>query len=137
MNVPPSRKAAVYIVSEDESIRTIFEESNLFFKSLSFATQVYIKSDKEGIADDFVSAVIPKATIYIPFSDLVDIEKEIERLEKEKKRLEGELKRVDGMLNNEKFMAKAPKEKVEEEKSKREEYANMMEQVLERLEYFN
>lgn len=136
MNVPPSRKAAVYVVSEEESIQAIFKESEIFFATLSYATKVFLQADKEGIGQDAVSAVIPKAMIYIPFTDLVDTKKEIERLEKEKKRLEGELKRVKGMLGNEKFISKAPKEKIDEEKAKLEKYTNMMEQVLERLEFF-
>ncbi len=136
MNVPPSRKAAVYIVSEEESIRNIFENSKLFFGTLGYATEIFVQTDKKCIDDDFVSVVIPKATIYMPFSDLVDVEKEIERLEKEKKHLEGELKRVKGMLSNERFVSKAPEAKVEEEKNKLEKYSNMMEQVVERLEHF-
>ena len=92
-----------------------------------------IQEDKAGISDDAVSAVIPQATIYIPFADLVDIEKEIERLTKEKKRLEGELARVNGMLSNERFVSKAPEAKIAEEKAKLEKYTTMMAQVEERL----
>lgn len=137
MNVPPSRKAAVYVVSDDEAIRNIFEDSKVFFGTLGYATEILVQEDKEGISDDFVSVVIPKATIYMPFIDLVDIEKEIERLEKERKHLEGEIKRAKGMLSNERFLSKAPAQKVEEERNKLEKYSNMMEQVLERLEQFN
>ncbi len=136
MNVPPSKKTLVYIVSEDESMRHIFADNKVFFATLGYATEVHVQGDKESIDDDFVSVVIPKATIYIPFSELVDSKKEIERLEKEKKKLEGELKRVNGMLSNEKFVSKAPPAKIEEEKAKKEKYTDMMKQVLERLEYF-
>jgi valyl-tRNA synthetase len=92
-----------------------------------------IQSDKNGIADDAVSAVIPEATIYMPFSDLVDVDKEIERLTKEKKRLEGELKRSHAMLTNEQFLSKAPAEKVAEEKEKLARYEDMMKKVDEEL----
>ena len=77
--------------------------------------------------------MIPGATLYIPFAELVDISQEIERLEKEEKRLTGELARVNGMLNNERFMSKAPESKVAEERGKLEKYTQMMEQVKERL----
>ena len=60
---------------------------------------------KGGIDENAVSAVISQAVIYMPFSDLVDIDKEIERLLKEHKRLEGEIARSNGMLNNEKFVS--------------------------------
>jgi valyl-tRNA synthetase len=133
MNVPPSRKASIYVVSENEKLRTIFENSKVFFATLGYASDVTIQSDKNGISSDAVTAVIPEATIYMPFADLVDVEKEIERLEKEKARLEGELKRVQGMLSNEKFVSKAPEAKIAEEKEKLEKYTNMMNQVIERL----
>lgn len=136
MNVPPSRKANVYVVSEKDNLRCIFEGSKVFFATLGYAAEVFIQKDKAGISDDAVTAVIPEATIYMPFADLVDTEKEIERLEKEKARLEGELKRVNGMLSNEKFVSKAPEAKIAEEKEKLEKYTNMMNQVTERLAYF-
>ncbi len=136
MNVPPSRKALVYVVSEQEKVRTIFENSKVFFAALGGATEVKIQSDKDGIDADAVSAVIPNATIYIPFADLVDIEKEIERLKKEKERLAGELKRVNGMLANPNFVNKAPEAKLAEERAKLEKYTAMMAQVEERLAHF-
>ncbi len=133
MNVPPSKKAHVFIVTKDQDIQTTFKEGELFFASLAYASQVTIQADKSGIADDAVSVVIPGADIYIPFAELVDIKQEIERLKKEEARLEGELKRVNGMLNNEKFISKAPAAKIEEEKAKLEKYTQMMTQVRERL----
>ncbi|MEG2440124.1 MAG: valine--tRNA ligase [Acetivibrio sp.] len=133
MNVPPSKKATVIVVSEDENIRNTFKENNVFFSALGYASEVLVKKDKSDIPEDAVSTVIHGAIIYMPFAELVDLSKEIERLEKEKIRLEGELKRVKGMLSNERFVSKAPKEKIEEEKAKLEKYTNMMEQVTERL----
>ncbi len=133
MNVAPSRKAKVYVVSEAEEIRNIFAEGKLFFASLAYASEVAIKEDKQGIEDDAVSAVIPGATMYIPFAELVDIAQEIQRLEKEEKRLQGELARVNGMLKNEKFLSKAPETKIAEEKEKLEKYTRMAEQVRQRL----
>lgn len=133
MNVAPSRKAGVYVVSEDEALLGTFTEGRLFFASLAYAGEVHIQKDKSGVAKDAVSVVIPGATLYIPFAELVDIAQEIERLEKEKKRLEGELARVNGMLSNEKFISRAPEQKIAEEKEKLEKYTRMMEQVSERL----
>ena len=137
MNVPPSRKATVIIVSESDRIRDIFTDSKLFFATLGYANEVLIQSDKAGIPEDAVSTVIPGAVIYIPFADLVDIDKEIERLTKEKERLEGELKRVTGMLANENFVSKAPESKLVEERAKQEKYKDMMQQVVGRLEYLS
>ena len=133
MNVPPSRKATVYVVSEKEEVRAVFENSRVFFATLGYASEVIVQADRTGIADDAVSTVIPDAVIYIPFAELVDVEKEIARLEKEAKRLAGEIKRATGMLNNEKFTSKAPAAKVEEERQKLEKYTAMAAQVEERL----
>ena len=134
MNVPPSRKAHVYVVSDQKELQNTFEEGKLFFASLASASDVTCQADKTGIAEDAVSVVIPNATLYIPFAELVDLAKEIERLEKEEKRLEGELSRVNGMLHNERFMSKAPESKIAEERGKLEKYTQMMEQVKERLD---
>ena len=92
-----------------------------------------IQQDKSGIPDDAVSTVIPDAVIYIPFAELVDIDKEIERLQKEEKKLNSEIARCNGMLNNEKFTSKAPQAKIDEEKAKLEKYTQMLAQVQERL----
>ena len=133
MNVPPSKKATVYVVSEDEGLLRIFEHSRSFFATLGYAGEVILQKNKDGIADDAVSAVIHRAVIYMPFADLVDIEKEIDRLKGEEKRLAGELARSRGMLGNEKFVSRAPEAKIAEERAKLEKYEQMMEQVKIRL----
>ncbi len=133
MNVPPSKKAKVFVVSESEELCRIFDHSRVFFATLGAASEVIIQRDRTGIGEDAVSAVIPNAAIYMPFAELVDIEKETERLKKEEERLTKELARVNGMLNNEKFVNKAPQAKIDEEKAKLLKYTQMMEQVKERL----
>ena len=133
MNVPPSRKASLFVVSDKDQIREIFDRSKVFFATLASASEVHVQADKEGIAEDAVSTVIPDAVIYIPFADLVDVDKEIARLEKEAARLKGEIKRAQGMLANERFVSKAPAAKVEAEKEKLAKYTAMAETVAERL----
>ncbi|MBQ7955940.1 MAG: valine--tRNA ligase [Lachnospiraceae bacterium] len=133
MNVPPSKKASVYVVSENQEMLDVFTEGKLFFESLAYASESFMQKDKSGIAQDAVSVVIADATLYIPFAELVDIAQEIERLQKEEKRLEGELARVNGMLSNERFISKAPEAKIAQEREKLEKYTQMMEQVRARL----
>ena len=133
MNVPPSKKAMVYIVSESDKIAKIFESGKVFFETLAYASEMIIQKDKTGIDEDAVSTVIPEATIYMPFAELVDIQKEIERLKKEEEKLSKELERSNKMLSNEKFVSKAPAEKIEEEKAKQAKYMQMMEQVKSQL----
>ncbi len=133
-NVAPGRKAAVIVVSSQEDILKTFEEGRLFFASLAGASDVALQKDKDGIAKDAVSVVIPGATLYIPLAELIDVAAEKERLLKERKRLEGELDRVNGMLSNEKFLSRAPETKIAEERAKLTKYTQMMEQVKQRLE---
>ena len=133
MNVPPSRKAKYYIVSEDGMLRMLFQSSVDRYAHLISASEVIVQEDKTGIPDDAVSVVITNAVVYIPLEELVDMEKEKERLTKEKAKLEKELARSNGMLNNEKFLSKAPQAKVDEEKAKLEKYKQMMADVEARL----
>ena len=134
LQVPPSKKASVYVVSADEAVCETFRSGSVFFATLASANEVHVQKNKEGIADDAVSAVIPQASIYIPFAELVDIEKEIERLKKEEARLTKEIARSNGMLGNPNFVQKAPEAKVQAERDKLADYQQMMEQVRTRLE---
>ena len=133
MNVPPSRKAKVFVVAESEEVRNIFENSKAFFATLGYASEVAVQSDKTGIAEDAVSVLIHQAALYMPFADLVDIDKEIERLTKEEDKMNKEIKRAQGMLSNPKFVDKAPADKVQAEKDKLEKYTQMLAQIQERL----
>ena len=133
MDVPPSRKAKIFIVSDDAKIRDTFESNKEVYVNLAGASEIAVQADKTGIEEDAVSVVIPGATLYLPLEDLVDFEKEKERLLKEQARLEKELARSKGMLSNEKFLSKAPEAKVQEEKEKLAGYEQMMAQVKERL----
>ncbi|SHJ95371.1 valine--tRNA ligase [Hespellia stercorisuis] len=137
MNVAPSRKSKVYIVSESQTLCTGFEMFKESAKPLVLASEIIVSHTREGIADDAVSIVVPDATVYLPMEDLVDFEQEKERLTKEKERLSKELARVNGMLGNEKFISKAPEAKINEEKAKLEKYTQMMAQVEERLAGLN
>ncbi len=134
MEVPPSRKAKLFVVSEDAAIRNIFEQNKEVYINLAFTNDIVVRADKEGIDESAVSVVIPGAVVYLPMEDLVDFEKERERLQKEKEKLLKELARSKGMLSNEKFLNNAKPEKVQEEKDKLAKYEQMMEQVEERLQ---
>ncbi|MCC8168183.1 MAG: valine--tRNA ligase [Clostridiales bacterium] len=133
MNVPPSRKAKLVIVSGDAKVREIFEENKEVYVNLAFTSQITVQEDMSGIGEDAVSVVIPDAAAYLPLADLVDFEKEKERLQKEKDKLTKELLRSRGMLSNEKFLSNAKPEKVQAEKEKLEKYEQMMAQVEENL----
>jgi len=131
MNVVPSKKAKVIIVTEKPEV---FEGTEIFFEKLASASETLIQNDMAGIGDNAVNAVTEGAQVYIPLDELVDKAKEMERLTQEKKKLEDEIKRVEGKLSNASFVEKAPKKIVDEEKEKGEKYKAMLGKVLESIE---
>ena len=133
MNVAPSKKVQVFVVSDKEEVRAIFEHSKVFFKTLGHASEVTVQADKAGIGEDAVSVVTSNATIYMPLAELVDIEKEVERLTKEKEKMLKEIERVEKKLANRGFVSKAPQKVIDEEKAKEEKYKATLAQVEERL----
>jgi len=132
MNVPPSKKAKVIIVPNEDT-KEAFELGKDYFTTLASASAVEITGDKSGIPEDAVSIVNDGGEIFIPLAELVDFEKEIERLSKEKDNIEKEIKRVNGKLSNQGFLAKAPQSLVDEEKAKKDKFEEMLKSVEERL----
>ncbi|MBR5536265.1 MAG: valine--tRNA ligase [Clostridia bacterium] len=130
MNVPPSRKAAMYIVTKNSSL---YEAGSIFFEKLAGASGVTVGESDSIVPEGCVNAVAPGATIFMPTGELVDMEKERERLTKEKQRLEGEIARVEKMLSNEGFVSRAPQKLIDEEKAKGVKYKEMYDAVMESL----
>ncbi|HEX9059677.1 MAG TPA: valine--tRNA ligase [Clostridia bacterium] len=134
MNVPVSRKANVIFVSSSSFESETLSANKSLIERLASASEISVKSDKEGIPSDAVAAIIEGAEIFIPLDDLIDVEKEIERLQKEKATLIKELERVDSKLGNESFVSKAPAKVIDEERAKKVKYQEMYDKVVERLE---
>ena len=133
MNVPPSRKAKVYIATKYTD--SFNGETAVFFGRLASASEVEITDRPEtfeGIvsADNAVQIITDSATIFLPLSDIIDTEKEIARLEGEQKKLMGEIDRLEKKLSNEGFVAKAPAAVVEGEKAKLAKYRENLDGVL-------
>jgi valyl-tRNA synthetase len=133
MDVPPSKKAHMYVVCEEAANAEIFTKLTNTYAGFMGASQVDVQTDKAGIAEDAVSVVTASAVIYIPLEDLVDYNAEYERLLKEQKKLEGEVKRVEGKLSNQGFVSKAPEKVINEEREKMVKYKEMLEKVTDRL----
>ncbi len=129
-NVPPSKKAKLYIITDKKDI---FENGAVFFEKLASASQVEFVSDKSALPDNCIDVITEGATMAIPLGDLVDTAEELARLNKEKEKLLGEIKRVEGKLSNQGFVAKAPAAVIEQEKEKGERYKNMLEKVIESI----
>ena len=135
MNIHPSKKVKLIVVlnTKNDNIKPNLKESEEFIKKLGFGNELIIQDNLEGIEKNAISVVNEDYKIYMPFSELVDIEEEKARLENEKKRLESEVQRSNKILSNQGFIAKAPKEKIEEEKEKLEKYTKLLEETKERL----
>ncbi len=129
MNVPPSRKAKLYIVSEYAD--SFNEKTSKFFERLASASEVEVVASYD--AEGAVSVVSDGAKIFIPMAEMVDLEKERERLEKERQTALSEIERVDKKLSNASFVDKAPAAVVEAEKAKKEKYIEMLNNVEEML----
>lgn len=129
MNVPPSRKAKVYIATKYTD--AFNDSAKVFFARLASASEVEIADSFEGVisADDAVQIITDSATIFLPLSDIIDTEKEKARLEGEAKKLHGEIERLEKKLSNEGFVAKAPAAVVEGEKAKLTKYRENLEGV--------
>ena len=134
MDVPPSKKAKLVIVTEETDL---FKLGEAFYLKLAGASEVVVSDNKAEVPENAISVVVNKAEIFMPQDDLVDKEKEIERLNAEKKRLEAEIKRVESKLSNESFVAKAPQAVVDKEKEKGDMYREMLNKVLDGLAKLN
>ncbi|MBQ8207134.1 MAG: valine--tRNA ligase [Clostridia bacterium] len=130
MNIVPSRKAKVYIATKYSD--SFNENTAVFFSRLASASEVEIAEgfDSSVIsADDAVQIVTDAASIFLPLSDIIDVEKEKEKLAVELKKTEGEIARLEGKLSNAGFVAKAPAAVVEGEKEKLAKYKEKLEGI--------
>ena len=125
MNVPPSKKTKLYIVSQAHE--TFSPAVSSFFEKLAGAASVEYPESFDG--EGCVQIVSDKATIFIPLAEMVDIGKEIARLEAEKEKLLSEIGRVRAKLANESFVAKAPAAVVDGEKAKKAAYEEKLASV--------
>ena len=129
MNVPPSKKAKLYVVSDYAD--SFNADTAVFFTKLASASEVVLVDSYD--ADGSVSIVSEGAKMYIPMAEIVDLEKERARLEKEKENAKKEIARVNGKLSNASFTDKAPAAVVEAERAKLVKYTELLENVKEML----
>ncbi len=128
MNVPPSKKSDLYVVTANPAI---FEEGAPFITRLAYANEVFVRTEEPEGHEDMAACITPDAKLYLPLSQLVDVDKELARIEKELKNAKGEIARTEGMLNNEKFISKAPEKVVNETKDKLESAKKLLQQLEE------
>ena len=133
MNVPPSKKATVFIKSEK---RDAFNETTSgFFTRLASASDVVYIDEYKG--EDAVSIITDDCAIYIPLSEVVDFEKEKARLEGELVKTQGEIDRLEKKLSNEGFVAKAPAAVVDGERAKLKAYKEKADSIAAEIAKYN
>ena len=115
MNVPPSRKAKVYVATK---FPKTFEDGAAFIIKLASASEVEVADSFD--IDGAVTVVTADAKIYIPMEELVDKKAELERLNKELAQVQKRLAQSEGKLNNQGFVSKAPAAVIEKVKGQAE-----------------
>ena len=128
MNVPPSKKSTLYVVSDKGEI---FQQGEGFICRLAYADKVIIcENDPEG-HENMVCVVTNDAKLYIPLEELIDFEKELARLEKEKANCLKQIAMFEGKLSNEAFVSRAPEKVVAEQREKLEKNRALLAQLEE------
>ena len=120
MNVPPSKKAQVFVVTADDAVKATFAAGEAFFLKLAYASGMTVADTAPADAAKMVSIVTGDIMMYLPMNELIDFEKEKARLNKELAKAEKVLKFLSGKLNNPGFLAKAPEKVVAGERAKAE-----------------
>ena len=130
LNVPPSRKSTLYVVTEKADI---FNQGAAFITRLAYANEMIVSAEVPAGYEDMVSAITSDAAVYMPMNELVDIEKEKARLTKDLGKKQGELKGLEGKLSNPGFLAKAPEAVVAAEKDRAEKLKELIKKIEEQL----
>ena len=115
LNVPPSRKSTLYVVTEKSDI---FNQGAAFITRLAYANEMIVSAEAPAGYEDMVSAITSDAAVYMPMNELVDIEKELARLAKEIEKAEKNVNSIKGKLTNEKFVSRAPEAVVAAERER-------------------
>ena len=115
MNVPPSKKAALYVLTTKPQV---FSEGVGFIQRLAYADSVTLLNQEPENLDGMVTCATPDAKLYIPLGQLVDVAKELERIGKELEKARKNLQSLEGKLSNEKFVSRAPEAVVNAEREK-------------------
>ena len=131
MNVPPSTKAALFVLTSKPQV---FTEGSDFIQRLAYADQVTVLDKEPENIDKMVCCTTADAKLYIPMGQLVDVAKELERLDKELEKANKNLAMIEGKLSNENFVARAPEAVVNAEKEKAEKARNLITQLMQSRE---
>ena len=126
MNVPPSRKADLYVVTDKPDV---FEEGAPFITRLAYAEKIFVSTEEPDGHEEMTQAITPDAKLYLPLAQLVDLDKELTRVAKEKENAQKEITRAEAQLSNEKFISRAPEAVINAQKEKLEQNRKLLTQL--------
>ena len=130
MNVPPSKKAALYVLTSKPQV---FTEGEGFLQRLAYADTVSILDAEPANLDGMVTITTADAKLYIPMGQLVDIAKELERITKDLEKAKKNLAGLEAKLSNEKFVSRAPESVVAAEREKAQKAKDLIASLKESL----
>ena len=130
MNVPPSKKAALHILTAKPQV---FTEGEGFLQRLAYADEVSMLDAEPANLDGMVTITTADAKLYIPMGQLVDVEKEIARISKELENAKKFLNSLEAKLSNENFVARAPEAVVNAEREKAAKHRDLIAQLEQSL----
>ena len=128
MNVPPSKKADLYVVTDKKEV---FTEGAAFITRLAYAERVLVCDEEPAGHEDMAQCVTPDARLYLPLAQLVDVEKELARINKERESAQKEIARAEAQLSNEKFVSRAPANVIQAQREKLEQSRKLLAQLEE------
>ncbi len=132
MNVPPSKKVVLTVLTEqDEAIHACAE----YIKRLAYSSEVRIVKSQSEVPENSVSVVSVVGEAFLPLAEMIDVAAEITRIKKEVDANSKEIARAQGKLKNKGFMDKAPAALVEEEREKVEKFTEIKAKLDERLAF--
>jgi len=130
MNVPPSRKAALYVLTAKPQV---FTEGEGFLQRLAYADTVSMLDAEPANLDGMITITTPDAKLYIPMGQLVDVAKELARITKELEAAKKFLSSLESKLSNEKFVSRAPEAVVNAEREKAAKHRDLIAQLEQSL----
>jgi len=133
MNVPPGKKADIVFSANNEEAYQAIAAGIDYIKNLAQGEQITLEMNLAEKPDQAAVAVTRGGEVFIPLSDLIDLDKEMARLDKEIKNLDKELSRITGKLNNRGFLEKAPQEVIAKEKAKQGEFNQKKAAIMEQI----
>ncbi len=126
MNIPFSKKSTLYLVSNEPEL---YKSGEAFITKMAYASELVLTDDLPENHESMISAITPDAKVFMPVSQLLDIEKELANIQKELEKAQKDLGFIENKLNNPGFMAKAPQAVVEGEKEKAEKLRQLISQL--------